>query len=390
MRRALCLAMILLLTPFAGCLHGTPLDRFCYVLDLGVERGETMPYRFVFLLSEDTAGEAGEGDGRGQVSMIYAEERSLFSAVESLAGTLPAQLSFERTTLLAFSRELAESGEMEALTAGALGRLKIRRNVRVLVVEKDMRAAFQGLVSPADPSMSRLKANVKLYAENSGFVEDWGLSEVREAFRLRVGDAMLPYAARLGNGPAPDMAGGEIYPYLAGSLLGEGQLKTSLCGSAVFAGSRMVGVLSGQHTMLVLMAKGTFQEGHLTVPRGAEPPLEMALYAPQKPRRAWDGRRFTCTLALEADLEDPLEPDMDQAALMALTKEYLAGELGSVFRATAGAGADVFCVGREAIATFPTWESWRDARFAEALRGAEAVFEVRLKLSHSLRDPALE
>ena len=157
-----------LLLSLGGCLRGVPLDQYCYVLDVGVERGDVMPYRFVFLLNEDTAGSGEDGAGLGQVSMVSTEEESLFAAVDALAGALPAQLSFERTTLLAFSRELAEAGEMKAVMEGALSRLKIRQNVRVVILEADVRGAFQGLVSGGDPSMNRLKTNVKLFEENYG------------------------------------------------------------------------------------------------------------------------------------------------------------------------------------------------------------------------------
>ena len=223
MKRWILLFILLFLPLPTGCLGGVPLDKYCYVLDLGVERGETMPYRFVFLLNEDTAGSGEEGGGRGQVSMVSAEERSLFAAVDALSGALPAQLSFERTTLLAFSRELAEAGEMGALTEGALTRLKIRQNVRVIVVEGDMRGAFRGLVSEGDPSMSRLKANVQLLEENYGYVEDWGLQRMREAFSNDTGDALLPYAGLIGGALEPDMAGGEAYPYLGGACWGRGR-----------------------------------------------------------------------------------------------------------------------------------------------------------------------
>ena len=194
MKRAAFAALLLLLPLLAGCLGGVPLDKYCYVLDLGVERGDSMPYRFVFLLNEDTAGSEEEGGDKGQVSMVSAEERSLFAAIDALAGALPAQLSFERTTLLAFSRELAEAGEIVTVTDGALSRLKIRQNVRVIVVEGDLRDAFQGLVSEGDPSMNRLKTNVRLFEENYGYVEDWGLHAMREAFANETGDALLQTA----------------------------------------------------------------------------------------------------------------------------------------------------------------------------------------------------
>lgn len=387
MKRALALLLPLLI--LGGCLRGVPLDRYCYVLDVGVERGDALPYRFVFLLNEDTADGGEDGGDRGQVSMVSAEERSLFAAIDALAGALPAQLSFERTTLLAFSRELAEAGEIETVTDGALSRLKIRQNVRVMVVEGDMRSAFQGLVSEGDPSMNRLKANVSLFEENYGYVEDWGLSRMREAFTNGTGDALLPYAALVGRPLTPDMAGGEVYPYLGGELLGEGQLKTSLSGSAVFAGNRMVGLLSGQHTMLVLMAKGVFRAGHLRLPWGSGA-LDFALYGVGAPKRSWSEGVFTCEITVEADLEDPAQADVRSEELIAGLERYLTSELKLVFAATARAGADVFEVGQEAIRSFQNWEDWQNYGFSERVKDIRAEFRVRVKLSHSPRDPALE
>ncbi len=384
----LCLILIAWFSS-AGCLGGIPLDKYSYVLDLGVERGDTMPYRFVFLLNEDTAGSGEEGGDRGQVSMVSVEERSLFAAVDALSGALPAQLSFERTTLLAFSREMAEAGEIDTVTEGALSRLKIRQNVRVIVLEGDVRETFQGLISEGDPSMNRLKANVQLFEEKYGYVEDWGLARMQEAFANETGDALLPYGGLVDGHLRPDMVGGQAYPYLGGKLLGEGQIKTSLCGSAVFAGNRMVGVLSGQHTMLVLMAKGVFRAGHLRLPWAGEE-LDLAIYAVGRPHRGWIEGAFTCRIALEADLEQPAQADACSEELIAAAEEYLTGELSRVFRVTAAAGADVFEVGKEAIRAFRSWESWSAYRFAARLPDIRADFQVKVKLSHSPRDPALE
>ena len=389
MKRIVALLLLLALLPLGGCLGGVSLDKYGYVLDLGVERGDVMPYRFVFLLNEDTAGSGEEGADRGRVSMVSAEERSLFAAVDALSGALSAQLSFERTTLLAFSRELAEEGEMEKIMEGALSRLKIRQNVRVVVVEDQMQEAFRGLISQGDPSMNRLKTNVKLLEENYGYVEDWGLSQVREAFENDTGDALLPYAGLTGGPLAPDMAGGEVYPYLGGSLLGEGQIMTSLCGSAVFSGKRMVGVLSGQHTMLALMGKGVFRAGHLRLPwKGTE--LDLALYAVGKPKRSWREGVFTCEIALEGDLEQPARAEADSKELIAAVERYLTEELERVFRVTAAAGADVFEVGRDAIRAFRSYDSWRAYGFSQRLKDAAPAFSVKVKLSHSPKDPALE
>ena len=72
MKRVFALLFLLFLPLLTGCLGGVPLDKYCYVLDVGVERGDTLPYRFVFLLNEDTAAGGEDGGGKGQVSMVSA------------------------------------------------------------------------------------------------------------------------------------------------------------------------------------------------------------------------------------------------------------------------------------------------------------------------------
>ena len=151
----------------------------------------------------------------------------------------------------------------------------------------------------------------------------------------------------------------------------------------------MVGVLSGQHTMLVLMAKGVFRAGHIQLPWGEET-LDLALYRLDRPKRSWTEGRFTCEVTLEADLEDPLRVNAGSPELIAAAESYLAGEMGRVFQVTARAGADVFEVGKEAIRSFSNWEAWRTYGFADRLPDTEAIFTVRVKLSHSPGDPALE
>ena len=76
--------------------------------------------------------------------------------------------------------------------------------------------------------------------------------------------------------------------------------------------------------------------------------------------------------------------------LIAGLEGYLEGELGRVFSVTSRAGADVFEVGKTAIRSFRSWEAWEAYGFARRLKDTEAAFTVRVKLSHSPRDPALE
>lgn len=108
------------------------------------------------------------------------------------------------------------------------------------------------------------------------------------------------------------------------------------------------------------------------------------------PSRSWSPGVFTCEVTLEADLESPARVDADSKELIAGLESYLTNELQRVFAAASQAGADVFQVGKEAIRHFSTWEAWRAYGFADRLKDTRADFRVKIKLSHSPRDPALE
>ena len=89
-------------------------------------------------------------------------------------------------------------------------------------------------------------------------------------------------------------------------------------------------------------------------------------------------------------MEHPAQVEADSEELIAAAESYLEEELEQVFRATAAAGADVFSVGRDAICAFRSWDSWRAYGFARRLKEVEPDFRVKMKLSHSPKDPALE
>ena len=268
--------LLLLLLPWglcAGCIEDLPLDAYSYVVNIGIERGDTLPYRFVFVMNqEEGADKASEGEtGEKKLMILSAEARTLREAAATLVSAVPSQLNFERTSLLALSRELAEEGDFAGLEDMAFGRMKLRENMRFVVAEGRLEEVFSGLMSQADPSMSRLKTNVIHYERQEGLTRDCTLRELLESTQSRVYDAMAIYCGINDASPKEDMVGGESYPYVGGAMLVAGELGTTIGGTAVFSGKKMVGILSGQHTMLVRMARGNFPEGSCGSPGRTTP-----------------------------------------------------------------------------------------------------------------------
>ena len=390
-KKLLCTALCLLLLFTAGCLKNMSLDEYCYVLDIGVERGERLPYNFVFLLNQDTGSSESSSEGKGELTVISAEARSIYEAIETLSASLTTRLSFEKATLLAFTRELAEKGEILSLTDLALGKLKIRQNIRIIIVENDMKAVFQGLISKEDPSMSRLKSNVKSYEALSGLIQDCALNKLSEAFDSDVYDVLAPYCGVNQQQLFSDMAGGQEYPYVGGALMTEGQLKTSISGTAVFSGDKMVGILSGQHTMLVMMAAGTFRQGRYRLPWKDDRELSITLYALKTPKVALKGETATYSITLEADVEMPeIIKDATSEEMASYIEEALQEDMERVYLAVRNAGADVFGLGKEAVKQFSSNEAWEAYDFKTVYRTIEAVFHIKIKLSHDPDNITLE
>lgn len=385
---ALLLALMLLLVS-AGCLRAVPTDEYSYVIDLGVEKGEVLPYRFFFMINNPSGG-SGESASKENVSVISAEARDLYEAVDTLAGSSPNQLNFARTTLLLFSRELAEAGAIADIIDVTYGKLKIRESCRVMIAADDIQAVFEGMVSSADPSMTKIKVHMAKYAEAVGVVPDVTLGQMLEAFASKTHDIALAYCGVNTGVPIPDMAGGDSYPYLGGSLLTKGLLKTSIGGCAVFRGERMVGVLDGQHTMLLQMARDEFTSGRVVIPfRGTE--LTFTLYKNAVPRVAVEGDTAVVHVGLEAALERPIRlPDADREELETAIAEYLSGRAEQVFAAVQGVGSDVFGFGCTAVKRYTDMGAWRLCDWDGAYRELSCSFVFTVKLSHDPKNLALE
>lgn len=385
--------MLGILGCLAGCIEDLPVDAYAYVVNIGVEKGETLPYRYVFILNQE-AGAGGEdtgSEGNKALTVMESEGRTLLEGVQTLSLASPAQLNFERTSLIALSRELAEAGDFGGLEDIQFDRLKLRENARFIVAEGDMGEALQGLMSEADPSMNRLKTNVGYLQEQEGLVRDCTLRELLESLRGGVGDVMALFCGVNEGALEEDLVGGESYPYLGGKLLVEGELDTTLGGVAVFAERNMVGVLSGQHTMLLNMARGEFTRGQLRfLWRGEE--LTVYFYRDGQVKKERQGRKVIFTIPLKATVQSPaeLEGIDGEEELETFLAGCLQQELSRVFDRVQEKGADVFYLGRQLLMDFSSMEQWEEFDVRKGVKDMEGSFVFEISLSQNPRGEGWE
>ena len=358
------------------------IDEYAYVLNVGVERGTTMPYLVTALVSVP----GGSEDTKVTNTVISAEARTFSEAYETMNAAYPSRLSFSRASMLAIGQDLAETGEQSAFLDFAFGKPDLWPNLRVIVVKSPIREVFEGWLSEADPSLRKIKTAVGDLSNESGMTADTGYSTYLEAIGDKRFDAMLAYAGPNEYGIKEDMVGGEAYPYVGGSLLVESTLKTSTAGSAVFNGDRMVGILDGRHTMETLMVLGEFQKGemHFTLPDGSA--MRAALYRMHAPKIQLSHGNVAVELTLEADIIDPETIPMDRTGLKQFLEEQLEKELYAVFSALQKAGSDAMGFGRYRAKQFRRVLNWEACDWKAEYRMLNATFSVTVMLSHRPHD----
>ncbi len=385
MRRIRLIPLCILLF-LCGCMQSKNIDEYAYVLNIGVERGTTMPYLVTLLVSAP----GGAEETKVENKVITAEARSFSEAYETLNASYPSRLSFSRTSLLAIGEDLAKTGEQTAFLDFAFGKTDLWLNLRVVVAKPPLKDVFEGWISDADPSLRKIKTSVGDLEKASGISADAGYGTFLEAICDKRFDAMLAYAAVNEYGLTEDLVGKNTYPYIGGRLLEESLLKTSTAGSAVFDGDRMVGILDGRHTMEVLMTTDGFQKGDLmfTLPQGEE--ITVSLYRMHAPKIRLNGEAAEVSLFLEADPKEPESLSMRSEELKAYIEQQLETELNEVFAALQRAGSDVMGFGRFAAKHMKTAGEWEQYNWKSAYRNLSVTFSVTVMLSHSPHDPQKE
>ncbi len=381
-------AIALLLLLQTACLGAVPADEYSYVIHFGVEEGDVLPYRFAFVVNSETESAS---SGESKPTVLLAEARNLYEAIDTLAGSMSNQLNFSRTTLIVFSRPLAEKDCIPDVLNIVYGKLKIRENTRIMITESDMKAMLEGMAAVIDPSLGKVRTSVTRYAETTGMIVDTTLGQMTEAFRQKTHDAMVCYAGVNTGVPIQDMAGCNSYPYLGGSMLSEGQLKTSIAGTAVFSGTRMTGVLDGQHTLLLLLCSGNFSLGRILMPY-ADTELTLSISRIKAPRVTFvDADDIAVYTSVEVSLERPRElANIPADELEEIIARWLSNETAHVFLAVQNAGSDVFGFGKTAVRRFSDMSSWRLYDWDSAYRRLSVSFLYSVKLSHDPGDVARE
>lgn len=398
MKKAIALLLIvLMLLPMIGCLDARSMESYAYVVGIGFDVGETMPYKISLMLQRAQAGQT-ESNDAGNITIISAECRGLIEAIETISSSLPLILDFSRTLMFVFSQELAcQEGVIEELMSISFPRLRIRYNAMVSVSLCSAADVFEGLKTDIEPNMSKIHKNYLQYSKASGLVPLMNVMALEEAIRERYEDALMMLCGVTGDNPAnlpPVLVPTEDYAYIGGSMLIESDMKASLTGAAVFCGSRMVGILDGQHTQLMLMARGEYDEGRIRLHDTDGQDVNVFVRSKGKPKFSLTLEpkpAATVSVPLRAYLEQPEDMSEEEInEVKARLEAQIEEGLSELFYACRAKGSDAMGFGRYAVKRFSKQEAWRNYDWKAAYAMLEATFSVEIDMDLTAAKSELE
>lgn len=381
-----------------GCLEAVSLERYGYVLAIGFDKGEILPYN-VTLLMQKTQSDSESQNSSGFL-VAQTECENLLDGIDTISAGLPLQVDFARTAMLVIQTDLLLDPAMsEDIFELPMARLMIRFNVELFASIGKAYDTLEGLSNELDPNLSRIVQNINAYSENTGLIPLAHLSMMLEALHGQAFDVALPLCgvnSQEGQTLVTrDSVGPRDYAYVGGSLIIKSEMKTSLAGAALLRDGQMVGYLDGQNVQLLMLATGSFKKGRRRILGPEGEMLSIYMTAQQKPEISFSliggAANATVTIPLSIHVEMPktLEGDAQEGVVEAVAQS-LQTETQELFLCCQGLGSDVMGFGKQAVKHFRTAKAWEAFDWRAAYGRMEAQFIYDVRLQHEVGKSELE
>lgn len=289
------LAASLLVCLLGGCLGPVSLDEYKYVSSIGVDKGQTETYAFTFLLQSE-ASDSSSQSAAGKAILVGAEGEDIFHAITTVHMGVPYQLNFERLNSIVFAKDVAQEGALSSMSRVSLNALNIRQSVKLLVALCTAQEFLEGMAGAGMQNMTKLQYSLLRDYNEEGTSPLINYSLVHEAVEGGRLDPVITLggldesAAEKGKEQTqaqesqdPSQDGGQAKEQEqekeGGGATGpqEGETTTEgiprlggmaiyAAGAALFDGWNMVGVLDSYDTRFLLMGRGDFVRGSISIP----------------------------------------------------------------------------------------------------------------------------
>lgn len=388
------LALIVLLPLLAGCWNKMEIEEGAYVLAVGIDEGWSSPYAITVVIAKPRAlaGKEGGGGDEPPVLITTVEAPSLAATTTILHGYVGRQVQFHHTQAIFVHERLAREQGLPFFDE--LARFRQLRETAFLVVTRDRAAQFLRALKPElDNNPAKFIEQLTYHSRTSGTLPAASqLSSVMALLNARYQEPIAYYAALTGEADGADARAPEREAHVvAGELPRRGGPPVEMMGAAVFRGSRMVGVLSGEEVRALLGLQNRFQGAYIAFEDPGEPDqfitLRISRGRPSRivVERLGEKPAIRAYLTLEAEVVampsgiDYARPGK-QADLERAIEKHFQETVTRLIEKTQRWGSDVAGFGRHAVAAFPTVQAWEAYDWQNKYAEAEITATVDVSL----------
>lgn len=383
---AIVLAALMLLH-LSGCLNPVSLDKYGYVMTVGVDEGKVKKYEIVLVLQRESSGESVTDEGGAII--LSDEGDTIFEAVNTLYQRLSYELNFSRTHLFVFGKGIAKSGGMEEFFSISLDKLRIRQSAMVMVCDCGVKDFLGGRGSNNEANLTKVQENLLTDEKTVGQIVITNLAKLFEACDGGRFDVAMTYGyindkiltdakqkdnAVSGDNPIAD-AKGKV-----------GGMQSYMKGAALFDGWKMVDTLSAHDTQILNIASGRFKSGSISLK--ADTGEQYALLAQLDDYSVSidmdDGVNATISLTISITIEQDLTKELGsqwEKKGKKMVTDYFTDELMRIAKRCQKYKSDALGLGRAVSRKFKTVREWEDFDWKQVYPDADIEFEVDVILS---------
>ena len=409
MRRAALMIILMLCLISCGCMGAVQADDYIYVVGIGFDRGQQYRYNVSFLVQTESGGNTQSAQGGAEV--LSAEGDTVHDAIVTLHAGGPFRMNFSRVNTLFFSEEIARSGDMQELSDLAFNAMRMRHSVKLMVCLCEARDLMQGMCMDNAPNITKVQFSVFQNYSSEGITVITNYSQFMACIREQRMDGVVMLggidttavyqqnkeaeemtgssgSGGSGGGGGSSSGGGseQKQEFTTDGVKRTGGMSPFISGAALFDGWYMKGVISGEDTKYLLLMRGEFEQGMVTVPYGQgkwavlflrnakKPDIELTLG--EIPSAQVDIELSCSVLQYVGDTAGMRwKGDMQET-----TQRYLEEELERVFNICKGLNCDAVGFGQQAAMQFGSSLEWEGYQWKQRYPHMQAKFSVKLEL----------
>ncbi|WPC44043.1 Ger(x)C family spore germination protein [Clostridium sp. JS66] len=258
-----------------GCKDSSEVDDNVYTVVIGLDKGinnkvmVTIQYpAYMQMNGEDKGSMAGGKGSTGQLQSI--EGPSMLECINLMNMVISRRISLIHTKMLVISEDFAREGIGAFLSP--LARFRGVRRTMFVIVTKGTAAAFmQENKTIIGTSLTKYIEQMMVQSKNTGFFPPENFHNFYRDILSSYGNSVAIYAG-LNEGKNIQLEDGKRKSQLViekdikpGDVPRIGNAKREFVGSALFNGDKMVGSLNPYETRYMMMVKGQFRQGIMTV-----------------------------------------------------------------------------------------------------------------------------